>query len=481
MPGDERLSKLEWPPASYMGLGFFQAWAWLLFLSPVLVPSGGEAALASRTIWIANLVVSQVVWLYAVTRSSPSFSFGRMKACRVGVSLLMAAGILVLAIVARAAAVNWPLLVFGAALAGVGTGAVPVMWGELYGAAGARKAAVAASASSVLGVLIYLAVVAIPFQGVRVVFVMALPLLGAIALGRARRHAAPIADAAAEAASTPGFPIPLALIAAGYGLTYGLIVGMVSYLGSGALASPGWVSVLAGGIAAALLLFGAIVFGKHLDVAGYTFRPVLPIMAVGLVLLPFASVANLAAATVMSGFIIFDVVMFAVLADVAFRLRYPALRIFALGRSAAYGGILAGVLLGNWFARAAGLGETQLLTISLIALYVLMLTMALALNERSVGRGWGLIRETPPVKPAPEPPRVPGCNEVIAEYGLSEREGQVLALLAEGRNLEYVRRALNVSLGTTKSDVHDIYAKVGVHSRQALLDQIERCARGEGR
>lgn len=66
------------------------------------------------------------------------------------------------------------------------------------------------------------------------------------------------------------------------------------------------------------------------------------------------------------------------------------------------------------------------------------------------------------------------CAAVSETYGLSKREAQVLALLARGRSLQSIADALCVAYSTVKTHTDRIYAKTGVHSRQELIDLLER-------
>ncbi len=61
-----------------------------------------------------------------------------------------------------------------------------------------------------------------------------------------------------------------------------------------------------------------------------------------------------------------------------------------------------------------------------------------------------------------------------AGYGLTKRELEVLTLLAEGRNEPYVESALGISRTTVKTHITHIYRKVGVSSRQQLIDVLRR-------
>ena len=65
------------------------------------------------------------------------------------------------------------------------------------------------------------------------------------------------------------------------------------------------------------------------------------------------------------------------------------------------------------------------------------------------------------------------CVAVAAAYGLTTRELDVLRLLARGRTSPVIQERLVVSHNTVKSHVRHIYAKMGVHSQQQLIDVVE--------
>ena len=66
------------------------------------------------------------------------------------------------------------------------------------------------------------------------------------------------------------------------------------------------------------------------------------------------------------------------------------------------------------------------------------------------------------------------CIRRGAEGGLTERETEIFAMLARGRNGQYVMDHYVISRNTVKSHVKHIYAKLGVHSQQELIDLVER-------
>ena len=66
------------------------------------------------------------------------------------------------------------------------------------------------------------------------------------------------------------------------------------------------------------------------------------------------------------------------------------------------------------------------------------------------------------------------CDAVAKQCGLSKRQTEVLHMLAKGRNAEYVQKQLFISPHTAKAHISNIYRKTGAHSRQDLMDLVEK-------
>ena len=64
------------------------------------------------------------------------------------------------------------------------------------------------------------------------------------------------------------------------------------------------------------------------------------------------------------------------------------------------------------------------------------------------------------------------CREVSVEFGLSPRETDVLALLAQGRTRLYIQEELFLAENTVKTHIGHIYRKLDVGNRQELLDVV---------
>lgn len=65
------------------------------------------------------------------------------------------------------------------------------------------------------------------------------------------------------------------------------------------------------------------------------------------------------------------------------------------------------------------------------------------------------------------------CAQLADEFGLSLREQEVLGYLGRGRSQPYIRDQLVLSKNTVASHVKHIYAKLGVHSKQEVIDLFE--------
>lgn len=80
---------------------------------------------------------------------------------------------------------------------------------------------------------------------------------------------------------------------------------------------------------------------------------------------------------------------------------------------------------------------------------------------------------TPTVVDTPGEERGGARIDAIArEAGLTPREAEVFALLAQGRSIPYIRDELIISRETAATHAKHIYAKLGVHSRQELIDLV---------
>lgn len=65
------------------------------------------------------------------------------------------------------------------------------------------------------------------------------------------------------------------------------------------------------------------------------------------------------------------------------------------------------------------------------------------------------------------------CALVAEEHALSARQAEVLALLALGRDVTHIANTLYLSPNTVRSYRKTLYAALGVHGKQELIDMVE--------
>ena len=64
------------------------------------------------------------------------------------------------------------------------------------------------------------------------------------------------------------------------------------------------------------------------------------------------------------------------------------------------------------------------------------------------------------------------CHQLAKQFLLSPREEEVLNLLIRGRSGLFIQESLYLSKSTVKTHIRHIYTKIGVSSRQQLLDKV---------
>ena len=64
------------------------------------------------------------------------------------------------------------------------------------------------------------------------------------------------------------------------------------------------------------------------------------------------------------------------------------------------------------------------------------------------------------------------CEQVAEQAGLTQREREMLALLARGNNAQHIQEELSISHNTVKYHARNVYRKLDVHSQQELIDLL---------
>ena len=107
-----------------------------------------------------------------------------------------------------------------------------------------------------------------------------------------------------------------------------------------------------------------------------------------------------------------------------------------------------------------------------IVMVFAILALALIFSDRkNLRTGWGMVRPGDVEEPTGDFEM--GCELVCRQYSLTAREGEVLVLLAKGRNRAYICSELTLSKETVKTHIRNIYRKMSVHSQEEVLEAVE--------
>lgn len=131
--------------------------------------------------------------------------------------------------------------------------------------------------------------------------------------------------------------------------------------------------------------------------------------------------------------------------------------------------------LGSVAASFAPMGTLDAPT-ALALMFVLLIVAAFCLELRDQDTKWIFAelsgeRASAPVDFASLDDR---CRVVGEEHGLTPRELEVMQLLVKGRTKAYIAETLYLTENTVKGHARHIYTKLDVHSKQELLDLVER-------
>lgn len=153
-----------------------------------------------------------------------------------------------------------------------------------------------------------------------------------------------------------------------------------------------------------------------------------------------------------------------------------ALPILAANRMSSTASFLAwgGASMPPSLANALALSLALALTLGLVAYLALPLLRAGQRAPAGLGEGRPGSDPAETSEGAPPPLDEARLAEVARRHGLSERESQVLVLIAQGNSRAKTAELLNLSVNSVQTYARGLYRKMGVHSRQELVDMARR-------
>lgn len=243
-----------------------------------------------------------------------------------------------------------------------------------------------------------------------------------------------------------------------------------------------------GEIALSLALFAWVVLFKRGLSFSRTWRLVLLLMATALIFAPYLGgmLGSYLFVLIRIAQTFLIVFLFLALADIARHSSYNAITVFAAGWAAYALPFALGTVCGESL-RAFGPDASVIMA---AIMWVLVIVTLFCLDETSAGnhliftelndggeddtpaKRMGTLQETLDEQPAADTISL-RCTVLAGEFRCTPREHEILELLARGRSKAYIADAFFISENTVRGHVKRLYAKLGVHSKQELVDRVE--------
>lgn len=482
-------------PVDRFGWAFLLAWVFCMFyleppaLQAIGIDDLGFAARFAFDIMPVACSAATLVVILALCRESP---LGSKLPVKVMAPIATAGGTLLYCLGSWLGA--WPVSLVGMILEGFGSACMWVLWGESYADMGQEEIEFVAPASVVLGMVIVFLALYSQLESA-IVLVVLMPLVsGACLVSRSlrakeRSGSAGSLDAAGEAARVEG---EKAIGRTGIGImaTCAVLVLAPTLVSAGSKPDLLYGLVpLAGAVFALGIAHVSTVRPGRISLA-FLYRWTCPALVCAMVvslLFPLGGpgFSFCAYTLIRLGFLLMTQMFFAIFAQRGFA---SPTRAFGIGWLFVHIGDIVGLVLVCVFESPALQGIVDGKGAMLVVLAALVVATMFVLNDRrsfSTGmpegdgasrldavKGASVVPEC--AEPASQENREDVIGNMSAEYHLTARETEVLRLLAAGRSIPYVRDALVISKETAATHAKHIYQKLDVHSRQELIDMVQK-------
>ncbi len=225
----------------------------------------------------------------------------------------------------------------------------------------------------------------------------------------------------------------------------------------------------------------------HREDPNIAFRPTGLLAAIGFLALAIAGPgqALLSMAVVFSGIGAFLVYYWIVMGNIAQRFGWASSSVYAQGLCLLVSGMVLGKGVSLALTSAAAEDTAQSLLVAALALFVLAFIFWLKVEgsvfasepvdaSQMVTVGVAEKPALPTAGDARSASRSAALEGLAVRYGISAREREIVELLLRGRNVPYICDELFIAKSTVETHVKHVYSKLGISSRQQLIDIVER-------
>ena len=510
----------------HVGMAFFWACSMLTFRSSILLSGAADTPEYESLVVIVSFVANMTAMLaVAAWVENDPVRIDRMPSWPMP-ALVIVGLLLVFAAGRVGGGALLPLLLGGAVLTGVGYGFFWGSWADCYGRMHPARTSFYLPVAFLLTAALFLAVsLATENLGVPAIALMVpLPLAAYACLLRCRAEK-PDGRAAASGGSKRSLAALgslVSLIVASlvlsclFGFVWELTVFSVGSVNEAHLAP------LVANLVVAAALVGLVLYARtriNLDMA---YRVIVPVIVVLFAVLPFFWETNPVALNIImsASYGLFDVIIWSLVVACSYDFAVSGYIVGGIVRSLSVLLRLVGMGIGFLITLVPGKPSALIVGVSIGALYVLvMLGLFNALRRKrrlagtagsaeeagekpaalDGGAAHGMAPEpiaggadeagerasgadAPKPAVAPPPTALPAEDDadqdlyaaIAEDYGLTRREAEVLPYLARGRSAKVIAEALFVSESTVRTHIRRILEKTDLHSKQQVIDLIEK-------
>lgn len=363
------------------------------------------------------------------------------------------------------------LAVPSAVLGGFGIALSILFWSELYCCLNPVRVALYFCASIVTGaVLIYIC------RGFLLPWLFAAMLImpiASLACLRASFRSLPSEELPRPYGGSFSFPWKPVLLMALFAFAYGLKESSLYASTFGPHSAFGTV------VMASVVFVGVVFQGGKFDFR-VIYRFALPLMVGTFLILPsLGFLDNAAADFCMTGaYTAFSILIMIILTSLSYRQGISAIWLFGIERAVRVSFNLLGRQTEAVVSEVDFMGVAPDFVLNALVILLVALLTTMLLSGKGLPDRWGVAFFDNPEVPEEDYPvndhhLAALCAKVAKERLLSQREEEVLLLLAQRKSIGSIEQGLVIAKGTAKTHIRNVYRKLGVHSRDELVEYLE--------
>lgn len=383
-----------------------------------------------------------------------------------------------LVLIAYSAAGTVPLAALGSGMKGACSALLFLMWNELFCRLPIRDVSICYAGAYLLSVILQALMSLVPLH-----MAFACTLLCAAASAMFLKRAVGLLPGETEpqnAAQQWSFPWrPLVMAVA-----YTFVAFLLRQLLSGDVGPFAWIG---GGTVSLVCLVGCVLFfDRQFDASVFEFAA-MPLIVAGLLLYCWQgeSARELVIFLADAGNVAFRIFILVVMCNICFRYGIPSLWLFSIVRIAmmlAEGFGLELIIWSSHVGFALNIANGAGLSLCYLMVFVIVvISVPIQQTGRLACTSWHIVPKNRETR-ADQLQSVMGNREIVLWqasqvsrlYGLTRREEEVLACLAEGMNRAQIQDELVLSESTVRTHLRHIYAKLDVHTKEDAISAVKR-------